>query len=65
VDVVVSGEGGGGYTGNFVVVREVVGVFKTFNLLCALKGGEGGVTTASDGKVFILWTLQRHIREWR
>jgi hypothetical protein len=63
VDVVVSGRGD---SGNFVVVREVGGVFKTFNLLCALKGGEGGgVTAASDGNVFILWTLQRDIREWR
>jgi len=62
VDVVVSRRGD---SGNFVVGREVAGVFKTFNLLCALKGRKGGVTAALDGNIFMLWTLQRHIREWR
>jgi len=37
----VSGMWGEGDSGNFVVGRKVGGVFKTFNLLCALKGGEG------------------------
>jgi len=58
------GEAAGG-SGNFVVGRKVGGDFKTFNLLYALTGGDGGVTAASDRKVFILWTLQRRIREWR